>query len=133
MFIFIWDKIEWLSRLIRFGAVSAAGLGLDVGLFLLLVHLEMRAGYANLISAAVAVTFVYIASTKRVFEYAGSFLVQLFVLYVFYQILAVAAASWTVDYIVALGVEPVVSKGVILPVTFFANYLVLNFLTRNCA
>ena len=133
MSIFIWYKLEWLSRLMRFGVVSAAGLGLDVGLFLLLVHLGMRAGYANLISAAVAVTFVYIASTKRVFEYAGGFLAQLFVLYASYQILAVAAASWTVDFIVALGVEPVVSKGLILPVTFFANYLFLNFLTRDCA
>jgi putative flippase GtrA len=133
---FIWSyfaKRQPITKLLRFALVSGTGLALDVGLFVLLVQYGLRAGYANFISASVAVTFVYFVSTKRVFEYAGRFLLPLFLVYVGYQTLAVSAASWAVDAIVALGILPVLAKGLILPVTFSANYLFLEFLTRTRA
>jgi len=136
MVTFIWSsflKGEPIPKLLRFSLISATGLALDVGLFVLLVHLGLRAGYANFISASVAVTFVYFVSTKSVFEYAGRFLIPLFLLYVAYQALAVTVASWAVDAIVALDVLPILAKGLILPVTFSANYLFLDFLTRTRA
>lgn len=113
-----------------FALVSGTGLALDVGLFLLLVRFGQRAGYANFISASVAVTFVYFVSTKRVFQYAGQFLLPLFLLYVAYQLLAVMAASWAVDAIVGFGALPLMAKALILPVTFTANYFCLEFLTK---
>lgn len=124
---------ELLSRLLRFALVSGTGLAIDVGLFLVLVDLGLRAGFANLISATVAVTFVYFVSTRRIFNYAGRFLLPLFLLYLSYQALAVSAASWAVDAIVALGVLPVLAKALILPITFSANYLFLDYLTRTRA
>jgi hypothetical protein len=38
-----------------------------------------------------------------------------------------------VDAIVALGVLPVLAKALILPITFSANYLFLDYLTRTRA
>jgi putative flippase GtrA len=119
-----------LSRIFRFGLVSGVGLTLDVCLFAVLVRTGMRPGWANLISAGAAVTFVYFASTRRVFAYEGRFLYELFLVYVAYQLLAVAAASWAVDALVRFGMFPVVAKLAILPVTFSANYLFMRFLTK---
>lgn len=122
-----------VSKLLRFALISGAGLALDVGLFLVFVYFGLRPGYANLISASAAVSFVYFASTKRVFEYAGRFLFTLFMAYLAYQALAITLASWAVDAIVIAGIMPVLAKGLILPVTFTANYLFLDFLTRTKA
>jgi putative flippase GtrA len=132
----VWRSfVNWdlLTRLLRFALVSGTGLAIDVGLFLVLVHLGLRAGYANLISATVAVTFVYFVSTRNIFNYAGRFLLPLFLLYLGYQVVAVSAASWAVDLIVALGILPVLAKALILPITFSANYLFLDYLTRTRA
>lgn len=120
-----------MAKVMRFALVSGVGLALDVGLFLALNAAGMRAGYANLVSAAVAVTFVYFVSTRRVFNYDGRFLLALFWVYFAYQALAVAAASWAVDALVAMELAPLLSKGLILPVTFSANYLVMDFLTKS--
>jgi putative flippase GtrA len=131
---FIWSpftKQGHLPKLLSFALISQIGLALDVGLFVLLAHFGLRAGCANAVSASVAVTFVYFLSTKRVFEYAGRFLLSLFLLYAAYQAAAIVAASWAVDAIVGVGVLPVLAKGLILPVTFSANYLFLDFLTRT--
>lgn len=120
-----------IVKIAKFALVSGIGLTLDVGLFLLLISTGLRAGYANFISASTAVTFVYWASTKRVFDYQGQFLLLLFIFYLAYQVIAVVVASWAVDVIVALGVGAIFAKGLTLPVTFTANYLFLDFLTRN--
>jgi putative flippase GtrA len=119
------------SKLLRFALVSGSRLALDVGLFVLLMHFGLCAGHANFISASAAVTFVYFVSTKRVFEIYRGLPVSAFFLYWIYQVLAVTAASWAVDAIVGLGALPILAKVLILPVTFSANYLFLDFLTRT--
>jgi putative flippase GtrA len=133
----IWSAVancDLISKVLAFALVSGVGLGLDFALFLMLVHAGLRAGYANFISASVAVTFVYFVSTKRVFEYQGRFLAYLFFLYLAYQVLGVAVSSWAVDAIIAtLGVAPAIAKGLILPLTFSANFLFMHFLTATKA
>ncbi len=124
----------WLTRIAGFALVSGVGLAIDFGLFLALVEfLDVRAGVANLTSAAVAVTFVYFISVRRLFAYQGRFLLALFGLYVVYQIIAVAAASWAIDWLAANLVAPMIAKAVILPLTFTANYLFMTFITRSRA
>jgi hypothetical protein len=119
-----------LKKLTGFAFVSAAGLAIDVCLFLSLVNIGLRPGFSNLLSAATAVTFVFMISTKRVFSYRGRFLFQLFFLYAVYQSLAVIAASWAVDKMVNSGIISLAAKGLILPVTFTTNYVFMHFLTR---
>jgi GtrA-like protein len=130
-FIGHWISYRQIARLFTFAAISAAGLGLDVTVFALLVRLGCRAGYANLVSASLAVTLVYFSSTKQVFKYAGRFLLPLFLAYLAYQVLAITAASWAVDILVTFGISPILAKGTILPITFSCNYLFLDFLTRT--
>lgn len=121
----------WLTRVVGFALVSGAGLAIDFGLFLALVELlNVRPGPANFVSAAAAVTFVYFVSVRRLFDYQGRFLLPLFALYVGYQVVAVAAASWAVDWLAVNVFVPAVAKLVILPVTFSANYLFMSAITR---
>ncbi len=122
----------WLTRVVGFALVSGAGLGIDFVLFLVLVdQFGVRPGPANLISAAVAVSFVYFVSVRRLFDYQGRFLLPLFALYGGYQIIAVAAASWAVDWLSMNLFAPAIAKAVVVPATFSANYLVMSFITRK--
>lgn len=127
-----WESARrFAARVLAFGLVSGIGLALDYGLFLILAENGLRAGFTNLVSASAAVTFVYFASVRRIFDYAGRFLFRLFAAYVVYQLVAVAAASWAVDWLVSgPRVAPVWAKAAILPLTFFANFLFMSWLTR---
>ena len=118
------------TRVAGFSVLSAIGLTIDVAVFSLLVHFGLRPGYANLISAGLAVTFVYFSSAKKVFWYHGQFLLPLFLVYVLYQVAAVLAASFAVDRLAIAGFKPLVAKLLILPVTFTANYLSMHFLLK---
>lgn len=128
-----WESARRLAaRVLAFGLVSGVGLALDYGLFLLLVEQGLRAGVANLISAGAAVTFVYFVSVRRIFAYQGRFLFGLFTAYALYQVAAVAAASWAVDWLVTgARLAPVWAKAAILPLTFGANFLFMSWLTRT--
>jgi hypothetical protein len=118
------------QRVIKFAVTSGLGLTLDVGIFLGLTSLGTASGWANLVSATCGVTFVYFASIYRVFSYNGERLVTLLLLYLAYQAVAVAAASWAVG-VLALLTSPIVAKLLILPVTFTANYLFMHLITRG--
>ena len=119
-----------VERALKFAVTSGLGLGLDVGVFAALTAFGVAPGVANLISAACGVTFVYFASVRRVFSYEGERLLSLFALYVAYQVAAVAGASWAVAELARL-IWPLAAKIAILPVTFSANFLFMQFITRS--
>jgi putative flippase GtrA len=121
-----------VAKVIAFALVSGIGLALDFSIFLLLIFAGLSPGAANLISATVAVTFVYFTSTKQVFDYQGRFLFHLFAVYLVYQALAVTIASWALAWIVAeWELAPAIAKLLILPATFSANYLFMHWLTAK--
>lgn len=119
-----------LKSLLAFGVTSGGGLALDIGMFLLLTAAGIGPFVANLISATAGVTFVYFVSVRRIFRYEGTLLLPMFLAYLGYQALAVAAASAGVALLVRIGLAPYVAKLAILPLTFSANYLFMRMLTR---
>jgi hypothetical protein len=112
----------------KFAVVSAAGLALDFGIFIGLLAVDFLPFAANSVSATCAVSFVYFASVRRIFRYRGRFLFGLFLAYVAYQAIAVAAASLGVAWLAAYVAAPV-AKVLILPLTFGANYAFMSVLT----
>jgi putative flippase GtrA len=120
-----------LSRAFRYGLVSGTGLALDLSLFLTLVHSGASAFVANALSSAAALTFVYLASVRRVFRYHGQFAVELFAAYVLYHLCGTAIVSAAISELVRLGVAPALAKIAILPATFGANYLFMSWLTAS--
>jgi putative flippase GtrA len=125
-----WAKPHAL-KVIHFAAVSGTGLALDFCLFLALLSLRVPPFAANSASSLAAVTFVYFASVRRVFRYGGEFRVAMFAAYVAYQACGIAAGSWAVQALIALGLAGAAAKLAIVPLTFTANYLFMGWLTAN--
>jgi GtrA-like protein len=121
-----------VAKVFGFGIVSGVGLALDLALFLVFIAVGINPGYANFLSASAAVTFVYFVSTQKVFKYRGQFLFVKFIIYVAYQVFAIAAASWVIAaLIVQWKFTPAIAKLAIIPVTFSVNYLVMHVLTSK--
>jgi putative flippase GtrA len=118
-------------RVIAFGATSGVGLAIDVILFVMLLRFGLSPSAASRLSSAAAVTFVYFASVRRIFEYEGRFAIGLFALYSAYQTLGVLLAAAGVGALSAAGLAPLSAKLLILPLTFPANYLAMSFITAR--
>lgn len=117
-------------KVVSFALVSVVALGVDFSLFILLLHVGLRAELANFISATLACAVVYFSSTRRIFAYQGRFLKSLFLVYLAWQFALVTLASGAVGVLVGLGLVGVVAKALTLPVTFSSNYLFMQFLTK---
>jgi putative flippase GtrA len=118
-----------LWRIVKFAGVSGAGLCLDYAVYTLLCTSGLDAGVANLVSAACGVTFVFVASSRRVFASSGQFLLGLFAIYALYQVAAISLASYAVHGATALfGGRFLLGKTVVLPFSFTANYLFMSWL-----
>lgn len=117
------------KRIVQFAGVSGTGLALDYAVYTLLCSGGMPAGWANLISASLAVTFVFFASVRRIFGTQRRDLERLFLVYLVYQAGAVSAASWAVGAATAmLDGRYILGKTLILPLSFTANYLFMGWL-----
>ena len=124
--------IKWHARrALRFGLVSGAGLLLDVALFLVLVRPELGPFWANAVSSAAGLTFVYCVSVRRIFRYDGRFIVPLFAAYLTYHLCGTLVVSWAISALVRGGFPPWAAKVAILPMTFGVNYLFMSWLTRR--
>jgi putative flippase GtrA len=120
-----------LRRVLAFAVVSGSGLAIDTAIFFVLITLGWPSGAANICSAGVAVTFVYFTSVYRIFNYAGRFLLPLFVVYVVYHVMAVLTASAAIEFLARSGLHPLLAKLLILPITFAANYIAMRLITRS--
>lgn len=119
------------KKIAKFALVSGTGLGIDFAIYLVLIWFSVSPFFANLTSATCAVSFVYLWSVRRIFNYEGNFLFGIFIAYVIYQGLAVAAASLAIAWLAATQVSAPLAKILVLPLTFGANYIFLFFLTRG--
>jgi putative flippase GtrA len=118
-----------VKRILQFAGVSGTGLALDYAIYTVLCSAGLHAGWSNLISAACGVTFVFVASARRIFQTEHDALQRLFVVYAVYQVVAVSAASWAVGAATdALDGRFLLGKTVILPLSFSANYLFMAWL-----
>ncbi len=112
------------GRIWRFAVVSGAGLALDYAIYGALGVAGVPAGLANLVSASIAVTFVYLVSGRHIFRASGRDLRRLFWAYVLWQAIAIPVASVAVHAATdAVGGRYMLGKTVVLPFTFAANYL----------
>jgi putative flippase GtrA len=117
-----------LARIVKFAGVSGAGLCLDFAVYSALCASGVPAGWANLVSAGLGVTFVFAVSARHIFA-AERFLFGLFGIYAAYQVLAVSAASWLVGEAThLLDGRYLIGKTLVLPLSFTANYLFMSWL-----
>jgi hypothetical protein len=118
-----------VGRILKFAGVSGAGLCLDYAVYSLLCASGVAAGWANLASASLGVTFVFAVSARRIFASSERFLLGLFAVYSLYQLAAVSAASWLVGEAThVLDGRFLLGKTLVLPLSFTANYLFMSWL-----
>jgi putative flippase GtrA len=118
-----------VSRILKFAGVSGAGLCLDYAVYTLLCASGVPAGWANLVSAGLGVTFVFVVSARRIFASSERFLLGLFAVYAVYQLAAVSTASWLVGEAThVLDGRYLLGKTLVLPLSFTANYLFMSWL-----
>jgi putative flippase GtrA len=118
-----------LRRIAKFAGVSGAGLCLDYAVYAALCSGGLDAGLANLVSAGCGVTFVFVVSARHIFEGGEGFMLRLFLAYAAYQVVAISLASGAVHEATALfGGRYLLGKTAILPFSFAANYLFMNWL-----
>ncbi len=116
-------------RVARFAVVSGTGLAIDYAVLTILCELGMPAGWANVCSAATAVSFVFVVSARHVFESPRGFLIGPFLWYAGYQAVAVGLASLLVGGLTtALDGRYLIAKSLVVPLSFSANYLFMSWL-----
>jgi len=143
------------ARIGKFGLVSGLGLAMDFSISVVLRELGAHPFIANLIGAACAVTFVFFASVRHVFEAQPAQRGQKYAAYMLWQAAAVPAASfaialltplgeslastgsqylqqWGLDFIARIASRPgagfLLAKCAVTPVTFYANFLFMGWL-----
>ncbi len=133
---------------VTFAAISGAGWAVDVVGTMALVQIGLSPFVASICGSGVAVTCVYVVSRFVLFSNQRLGTPQQYLLYVVWQIAAIAAASLLVSWIafasapavgglsVILGMDALtmaVGAGKILvtPVTLCANFAFMTWLTRG--
>lgn len=117
--------------IVRFGLISGVGWLIDFCLFSFICWLGTPVWLANVAGATVAVLFVFFISVRHVFEYEGRYLLGKLLAYVSYQSIAILAASFLIDELVRrFGFMPIAAKIIVTPLTFFANFQFMSFITK---
>ncbi|WP_042195342.1 GtrA family protein [Paenibacillus camerounensis] len=129
---------EW-RKIWSFIAVSGIGWIVDFGIYSCLIGLmKFSPIESNLISAAVAVIFVFFISVYKIFLNERKFIVGGLILYLIYQAGSIYGFSFLINlssnYITSLkilpdNIVPILMKCFYTPFTLVTNYLFMRFLT----
>ena len=118
--------------IVRFGLISGLGWMIDYSLFALLCSLPTNVWVANVASASFAVIFVFFASKHHVFEYEGGYLIVKLIAYFVYQAGAILMASFLIEALTyKSNIEPILSKILITPITFYLNFQFMSLITTG--
>ncbi|MCZ2339372.1 MULTISPECIES: GtrA family protein [Citrobacter] len=116
----------------RFAVVSGLGWLIDFSIFALLNSLGFPVWLANIVGATTAVLFVFFASVRKIFQYNGHYILWKLLNYIVYQIIAIICASLLIDFIaLQFGMLPIIAKVIVTPLTFYANFQFMSFLTTG--
>lgn len=124
-----------LTRAWAFGGVSGIGWLLDTALFALLAQLgPVPAGPANVLSAGVAVCFVFLVTHERLFGGTREQRRRHLLAYVAAQVVLVLLASLAIGALVQVtGAAPLLVKIAVTPFTLALNFLTMTRITRRPA
>ncbi|WP_252254641.1 GtrA family protein [Clostridium sp. ZBS12] len=135
------------TQIFRFLIISGTGWLIDFLIYcILILKMNFIVGYANFISAIPALTFVFIFSTKKVFENQlnGITLKKKYYIYFVYQMILISCVSWLGQYLYKVTSTSwlceiifiktylkLLIKLVITPITMLLNFCVMKFLCEK--
>lgn len=123
--------MQIIINFFKYFYVSLIGLSLDVVIYYTLVHIfGIEVFFANLISSFCAISFVYIMSTKRIFNKQSS--VSSYTIYIIYHVISINIYSYLVSYIhCQYEFSPLISKSLTIPISFVTNFLFMILLIKQ--
>ena len=120
---------RFAHQAVRFFLSTLLGLTVDLVVYSLLVFAGLPAGLANVTSSAAAVVVVYFMATRYTFRSDGG--PAKFALFVAWYAASIGFFSVLIEAgVTGMGLDPLVSKGLSLPLSFWANFLATRFLLR---
>ena len=116
--------------ILKFAVVSGSGWLIDFSIFTFLNFIGFPVWLANFLGATTAVIFVFLVSVRNVFRYGGDYILYKLIKYVIYQFVAISVASILIDFIaMQFNTPPLIAKIIVTPLTFYANFLFMGYIT----
>lgn len=124
--------IIFLNNFFKFGFISALGLMIDCSIFYFLLKIDDNIFFQNYISSLTAIIFVYLLSNKYLSKEAkitsNSFKL---IVWVIYQIVNITFFSWLIAMVYNFGINPLISKVIVIFLSFTANYFMMTRIILN--
>lgn len=131
-----------LIQFIKFLFVSGTGWIIDFGLYSILTEIfELQILYSNILSSILAITFVFVVSTKKIFKEnkKGLSTKQKYLIYFVYQVVLIFLVSilGQIVYInlikngISYSLLKIVIKIMITPITMIMNFFVIKYLAEK--
>lgn len=127
----------------KFFGLSGLGWIIDMCIFSLLTYFSVYTILANIISSFVAVTFVYLTSTKNIFVNMNNKfnIKKKYVVYVLYQVIIVLISSTIINLIAKdltgsnielfVNYSKILAKIIVTPFTMVTNFMFMKFLVEK--
>ncbi len=137
---------QLLRQFLQFLSVSGIGFLIDfAGYYLLTAYAGVPIAYANMVSAIPAITWVFLFSTRRIFQKSTGRLPVWgkYIVYLLYQAVLLACVSYLAQFLYGLfypwteGLPllrqylQLLCKCLITPITMTCNFVVMKLLTEK--
>ena len=138
-----------IKQALSFFLISGIGWLMDVTIYTFLTNIGLHVILSNIISSTVAVTYVYITSTKKLFKNDSKYSLKIkYIMYIIYQICMILISSYVV-YLISnwlLNVDINSLKGLfnfiinhaklsakilVTPFTMVINFIFMKFLIER--
>ena len=133
-----------LIQAFEFFGISGIGWIIDMSIYTFLSSVfNMQVMVVNILSSLVAVTFVYITSTKKLFENnSNKFSVKKkYILYIIYQIIMILLSSYIIGSIavflphikinIITKYSKIIAKIIFTPITMIINFIFMKILIEK--
>jgi hypothetical protein len=118
--------------ILKFARISITGLLIDFSSFSIILLTSMSILLSSVISSSIAVTFVFFASTKRLFYYKDGFLFFKFFVYLLYSLFLIFFISFLIqEFSNFYKLSPLFFKACATPFTFVLNFVFISILLNK--
>ena len=132
-----------IIEILNFFGVSGVGWLIDTTIYLILINIiNINIDISNMISSLVGVTFVFIVSTRKIFQNNTKTNINIkYIIYIIYQIILIILVSHILvilkGYLLLLNINiiskyiNIIVKILITPFTMIINYIVMKILLEK--
>ena len=133
-----------IKQALSFFLISGIGWLMDIIIYTILTNIGLNVLLSNIISSTVAVTYVYITSTKKLFKNDSKYSLKVkYIMYIIYQICMILISSYIVYlissyllninelFIIIVNHAKLSAKIIVTPFTMVINFIFMKFLIEN--